>query len=42
MNQQRIRFRQLDFKLDEFQDKLGEWSIAKKGMWTNLSCHCAC
>ncbi len=31
MNQQRIRFRQLDFKLDEFQDKLGEWSIAKKG-----------
>lgn len=31
MNQQRIRFRQLDFKLDEFQDELGEWSIAKKG-----------
>lgn len=31
MNQQRIRFRQLDFKLDEFQDQLGEWSIAKKG-----------
>lgn len=31
MNQQRIRFRQLDFKLDEFQEELGEWSIAKKG-----------
>ena len=34
MNQKRIRFRQLDFKLDEFQDELekcGEWSIARKG-----------
>lgn len=31
MNQQRIRFRQLDFNIDEFQEELGEWSIAKKG-----------
>lgn len=31
MNQQRIRFRQLDFKLDEFQEELGEWNIARKG-----------
>lgn len=34
MTQQRIRFRQLDFQLDEFQDELekcGEWSIARKG-----------
>lgn len=34
MNQQRIRFRQLDFNLDEFQDELkecAEWSIARKG-----------
>ena len=31
MNQERIRFRQLDFELKEFQDKMGDWSIAKKG-----------
>lgn len=31
MNQKRIRFRQLDFELDKFQDELGEWSIARKG-----------
>ena len=31
MNKDRIRFRQLDFELNEFQNELGEWSIAKKG-----------
>ena len=31
MNKERIRFRQLDFELKEFQDEMGDWSIAKKG-----------
>lgn len=31
MNHKRIRFRQLDFELDKFQDEIGEWSIARKG-----------
>ena len=28
MNKDRIRFRQLDFELNEFQNKLDEWSIS--------------
>jgi hypothetical protein len=31
MNKNRIRFRQLDFKLDEFKDELLDWSIEKRG-----------
>lgn len=31
MNKERIRFRQLDFELDEFRDELADWSIAKRG-----------
>lgn len=31
MNKERIRFRQLDFELNEFKNELKDWSIAKRG-----------
>lgn len=31
MNKKRIRYRQLDYTIDEFQDELGEWDLPKRG-----------
>ena len=31
MNQNRIRYRQLDYNINEFRDKLGNWDIPNRG-----------